>query len=280
MARQDTLSILDTQEAKDKLAEAGGKLIENIQKNALSSILKNTEYSGDPTSGSVEINRFQNATSNDYGTARGNSKGDKIKNGKVTINIDQDKEIIEEVANKDVRMFGISDIIDRRTKNHASRAIAELDRAFFETAEKAATAVTTSETDIVEVVEALIQKAETVKNEYVDGVDRSMLVITATPSAYGKLRKYIDQVGGGAGNESIGMFHGVEIHSNVRQTADLLIQARGSVAQPVAIDEYDADRIPQSNDISIDLFYSYGTKAITPDLIFKIENAGAREIVA
>lgn len=280
MARQDTLSILDTQEAKDKLAEAGGKLIENIQKNALSSILKNTEYSGDPTSGSVEINRFQNATSNDYGTARGNSKGDKIKNGKVTINIDQDKEIIEEVANKDVRMFGISDIIDRRTKNHASRAIAELDRAFFETAEKAATAVTTSETDIVEVVEALIQKAETVKNEYVDGVDRSMLVITATPSAYGKLRKYIDQVGGGAGNESIGMFHGVEIHSNVRQTADLLIQARGSVAQPVAIDEYDADRIPQSNDISIDLFYSYGTKAITPDLIFKIENAGASEIVA
>lgn len=280
MARQDTLSILDTKEAKDKLAEAGGKLIENIQKNALSSILKNTEYSGDPTSGSVEINRFQNATSNDYGTARGNSKGDKIKNGKVTINIDQDKEIIEEVANKDVRMFGISDIIDRRTKNHASRAIAELDRAFFETAEKAATAVTTSETDIVEVVEALIQKAETVKNEYVDGVDRSMLVITATPSAYGKLRKYIDQVGGGAGNESIGMFHGVEIHSNVRQTADLLIQARGSVAQPVAIDEYDADRIPQSNDISIDLFYSYGTKAITPDLIFKIENAGASEIVA
>lgn len=280
MARQDTLSILDTKEAKDKLAEAGGKLIENIQKNALSSILKNTEYSGDPTSGSVEINRFQNATSNDYGTARGNSKGDKIKNGKVTINIDQDKEIIEEVANKDVRMFGISDIIDRRTKNHASRAIAELDRAFFETAEGAATAVTTSETDIVEVVEALIQKAETVKNEYVDGVDRSMLVITATPSAYGKLCKYIDQVDGGAGNESIGMFHGVEIHSNVRQTADLLIQARGSVAQPVAIDEYDADRIPQSNDISIDLFYSYGTKAITPDLIFKIENAGASEIVA
>ena len=50
MARQDTLSILDTKEAKDKLAEAGGKLIENIQKNALSSILKNTEYSGDPTS--------------------------------------------------------------------------------------------------------------------------------------------------------------------------------------------------------------------------------------
>ncbi len=281
MARQDALSIIfDSKETKDKLAEAGGKLIENIQKNALSSILKNTEYSGDPTSGSVEINRFQNAESNDYGTARSNSKGDKIKNGKVTINIDQDKEIVEEVANKDLRMFGISDIVDRRTKNHANRAIAELDRAFFETAETAATAVTTSETDIVEIVEALIQKAETVKNEYVDGVDRSMLVITATPSAYGKLRKYIDQVDGGAGNESIGMFHGVEIHSNVRQTADLLIQARGSIAQPVAIDEYEAERIPQSNDFSIDLFYSYGTKAVTPDLVFKIEKAGTDEIVA
>ena len=35
MARQDALSIiLDSKETKDKLAEAGGKLIENIQKNA------------------------------------------------------------------------------------------------------------------------------------------------------------------------------------------------------------------------------------------------------
>ena len=94
------------------------------------------------------------------------------------------------------------------------------------------------------------------------------------------MREYIDQVDGGAGNESIGMFHGVEIHSNVRQTADLLIQARGSIAQPVAIDEYEAERIPQSNDFSIDLFYSYGTKAVTPDLVFKIEKAGTDEIVA
>lgn len=271
MARQDALSILDSSEAKDKLAEVGGKLIENIQKGALSSILKNTDYSGDPTSGSVEVNRFMNAQSKDYGTARSASEGDKVKNSKVTVNIDTDKEIVEEVANKDLRLFGITNIVDRRTKNHAKRAIAELDKAFFATAVTAAKDVTTSETDIEDVVEALIQKLETVENDYVDGVEREMMAITASPKAYGKLRKYIDRVDGGAGEASIGMFHGVEIHSNVRQSVDLLIQVKGAVAQPVAIDEYQAERIPQSNDFSIDLFYSYGTKAVTPDLIFKMK---------
>lgn len=281
MARQNALSILDSQEAQDKLAEKQGELIENIQKNALSSILKNTDYSGDPTSGSVEINRFQNSTMRNYGTARSNSEGDKIKNGKVVVNVDQDKEIVEEVANKDLRMFGIADIIDRRTKNHAMQAIAELDREFFKTAEAAAKAVSTSKTDIEDVVEDLIQKLESTKNEYVDGVDRNMMVITATPQAYGKLRKYIDQVDGGADKESIGMFHGVEIYSNVRQEAALLIQVKGAVAQPVAVEQYDAERIPQSHDFSIDLFIYYGTKAVTPDLIYKIASVPAtNEIVA
>lgn len=55
--------------------------------------------------------------------------------GKVTINLDTDKEIVEEFENKDVRMFGIPDLVAKRVTNHAQRIIATLDKAFFDTAE-------------------------------------------------------------------------------------------------------------------------------------------------
>ena len=41
----------------------------------------------------------------------------------------------------------------------------------------------------------------------------------------------------------------------------------GAVAQPVVANEYDAEKIPLSNDIALELFFSKGTKAVMPDLI-------------
>ena len=48
MARIDSLSIqLQTSSsAKDKLKEEYGKVIENVQKNTISALLKNTDLSG------------------------------------------------------------------------------------------------------------------------------------------------------------------------------------------------------------------------------------------
>lgn len=48
MARIDSLSIqLQTDaSAKDKLAESYGKVIENLEKSTISSVLKNTDLSG------------------------------------------------------------------------------------------------------------------------------------------------------------------------------------------------------------------------------------------
>lgn len=275
MARQDTLSILASGITKDKLAELDGKLIESIQKEALSAKLKNTDYSGDPTTGSVEVNRFKNATANDYGTAREGGKGDALKNtGKVTINIDTDKEIVEEIAGKDLALFGIADLADRRTKNHASRVVANLDSAFFATAEAAASAVTIASgvTAIEDVVETMIQAIETTSNDWVDGVDRDMIDLTLSPAAYGKLRNHIDKVmvANDAGQEEIAMFHGVRVHSNTRQSVAILAMVNGAVAQPVMTNQYEAEKIGLSNDFAIELFYSYGIKAVMPDLIKKL----------
>ena len=56
MARTDALSIYTNAAGStaDKLAESYGKVIESIQKGALSEQLKNKDYSGDPTTGSVK----------------------------------------------------------------------------------------------------------------------------------------------------------------------------------------------------------------------------------
>lgn len=277
MARTDALSIYTNAAGStaDKLAESYGKVIESIQKGALSEQLKNKDYSGDPTTGSVEINRFKNAASANYGTARTAGNGTTLKNtGKVTINLNVDKEIVEEIEEKDVRTFGVADIIARRRGNHGKRAIADLDSAYFTALETAATAVTlpTGVTAIEDVAETMIQAIETVSNDWVDGVDRDMIALTLSPAAYGKLRNHIDKVmvENDYGKEEIEIFHGVRVYSNTRQTAAIIAQIFGAAGQPAMFNEYQDEKVPLSNAHAVELFYSYGTGVVTPDLVKKL----------
>lgn len=274
MARQDALSIYINDTEKDKLAETYGDVIEAVQKGAISEQIKNKNYSGDPTTGSVEIDRFKNAEVKDKGTARTNAKGDNLKNsGKVTINVDTDKEIVEEIAKKDIKLHGLSGMAEKRKLNHTKRMIAYLDTEFFKCAETEGTALTLTEEakTIAEKLEELIVNVETTVNDYVDGVDRDMLVVTVKPSAYAKLENYIDNVENSLTGLTDELFHKVRIFSNHRQTKDAICMIDGAVAQLVTTDEYDAEKIPLSNDIALELFFSKGTKAVMPDLIKYVE---------
>lgn len=276
MARQETLSIYTNEgSTKDKLAETYGEVIEAVQKGAISEQIKNKNYSGDPTTGSVEIDRFKNAEVKDKGTARTAGKGDNLKNtGKVTVNVDTDKEIVEEIAVKDIKLYGLDGMAQKRKANHIKRMIAYLDNEFFAKAEAEGNEVSSiTETNIEEVLEVLIQSVETTKNDWVDGVDRDMLVLTVSPKVYGKVRNYIDKVDGTNGTDEI--FHKVRIFSNHRQTKDAICMIDGAVAQLVTTDEYDAEKIPLSNDIALELFFSKGTKAVMPDLIKFITTVNA-----
>lgn len=278
MARTDALSIYTNAAGTtaDKLAESYGKVIDSIQKGALSEQLKNKDYSGDPTTGSVEINRFKNSAAANYGTARTAGAGSKVLNtGKVTINLNVDKEIVEEIEEKDVRTFGVGDIVARRAGNHGKRAIADLDTAYFTALEAAATAVTlpSGVTAIEDIAEIMIQAVETVKNDWVDGVDRDMIALTLSPAAYGKLRNYIDKVSvptADSGAEEIEMFHGVRVYSNIRQTSAIIAQIFGAAGQPAMFNEYQDEKIPLSNAHAVEMFYSYGTGVVTPDLVKKL----------
>ena len=270
MARTDALSIKIDANTADKLAEIQGFVIDTIQKNAVSEKMKNTEYSGDPTTGSVEIDRFKNAQVDDYGTARAAGAGKKILNtGKVTININEDKEIVEEIAKKDVKLYGIASIMDKRKKNQALRMIADLDTRFFAQMVTDGTEITelTTAKPIAENLELIIQSIESTQNDWVDGVDREMIELSVKPSIYGKLLNYIDQVPNPISGLKEDIFHKVKIYSNHRQTKDVICAIHGAVGQPVTVDDYEPEKIQLSNNYDCSLFYSRGTKAVMPDLI-------------
>jgi hypothetical protein len=269
MSRINALSILNAAgSTEEQLAELHGQVIENLQKAALSTRLKNNAWSGDPTSGTVEYDRFANATSKAYGTARAAGAGDKLKDGKIKVSIDQDKEIVEEIEAKDVKLFGVPNIMARRAVNHDRVMAAELDRAFFAELVANGSEHTFTATDPEDRFEELVQLIETTHNQYVDGVDRSMIVVTVKPSVYGQLKNKLNTLNDRySEGENIQGLNGVEVVSNTRQTADWIVFTYQTVGQPVTVDEYKDEKINLSNAHAVELFYNYGTKCLTPDLV-------------
>ena len=289
MARTNSISLLAGTSTPATLAEIYGLVIENVQKSTLSTALKSQQYTGNPAAGSVEFKRFVNSAAKTYGTARTATKGDKITAPPTTVNLNTHKEIVEEVAKFDLDTFGVAGIMQRRADNHVLTMAADLDRAFFSEASTSGTAFTPASgvTDIQDIVESMIQTLEVVKNDYTDGVDRDMMDLVLSPAQYGKLRTFLDTQSNpnvDTAGEEFGMYHGVRVYSCTRlpvtvsgeepsqktTTTNGILMIRGAVAQPVVVDQYsNPEKIPLSNDYAVSLFYDYGTKALTPDLIFK-----------
>lgn len=272
--RINSLSIklqTDTQ-YKDKLNIEIGKVIENFQKNTISALIKNKDLSGDPTAGTVEAKRFANATIQAYGDARGNHKGNKVKAKPVPVQIDDDKEFVEEVEEKDLLMYGIDGLIARRVSNINSAMNRYFERAFFNEAVNEGAVHTLQGADIESKLEELIQKVETTKNDFVDGVERDNIVLVLNPATYGLARKYIDSVPQGNVKTDIaefGRFHGVLVFSSVYlpDTVEYLVLIDGAVAQPIRQSVYAPEKIQFSDATGFGLFLYAGTKAVTPDLI-------------
>lgn len=275
MARIDSLSIqLQTDpSAKDKLAESYGKVIENLEKSTISSVLKNTDLSGDPASGTVEAKRFANATAQNYGTARGNGYGNKVKAKPVVVPVDTNKEFIEEVEEKDLRTYGVNGLIERRTTNQGGAMKRLLERAFFTEAVTSGTALTLSSANIEDKFEEAIQDIETTNNDFVDGVERDLINIVCSPATYGQIRTYLDK---GVNNSNVsttvgefGQFHGVDVYSStyLPNGVDFIVMVKGSIAQPVIPSIYNPAKIELSDATGFGIFLYYGTKAVTPELI-------------
>lgn len=281
MARTKAISLIQSGSTKADLAELSGLVIANIQKDTLAQGLKSQAYTGNPASGSVEFKRFKNSASQPYGTARGANKGTAITVPPTTVNLDTHREIVEEAAKFDLDTFGVANIMARRADNHVDTVAAEFDTAFFQTAVTEGTAYTpASGASIEDILEGLIQSVETVKNDYVRGVPRSLIRLILDPVTYGKARNYLDKNTNNANvdtaAEDFAMFHGVKVYSSINlpasagsSTTHAVAMIEGAIAQPAVIYPYkEPEKIPLSNDYGVSMFFDYGTKALTPDLIF------------
>ena len=274
MARIDSLSIVlqSDSSAKDKLAEEYGKVIENLQKSTISEIIKNTDLSGDPTSGTVEAKRFANATAANYGTARGNAYGDKINALPVVVPLNVNKEFIEEVEEKDLRTYGVAGLIERRVANQGNAMKRLLERAFFTEAKTAGSSLSLSGSTAMEKLEEAIQSIETTNNDFVDGVERDLIVVVASPAFYGQVRNALDTTAQANVKTNIaeyGQFHGVDVYSSVYLPSgvDFIIMVKGAIAQPVLPSIYNPTKIELSDATGFGIFLYFGTKAVMPDLI-------------
>ena len=274
-SRVPSLNILLEQEGRDYLSELYGKVIENVQKELISADMKNRDLSGDPTSGSVEAKRFANASPTAYGTARAAGKGDALRASPVSVPLDHDDEIVEEIEEKDIRLYGVDGLLERRAVNHVRRMAAKLDRAFFTAACNGATEAEINANDPIEdQLEAIIQTCENTMNDFVDGVPRAMMRLVCGTYVYGKIRNALDKVtrpNVDTTTEEFYAWHGVEVKSCVHLPTGcpFLLIVEGSVAQPVYAIPYSAEKIPLSTAYAVELFYHYGTTVVTPDLIFK-----------
>jgi hypothetical protein len=193
----------------------------------------------------------------------------------VSVLIDRNKEIVEEIEQKDALLGGVYGLMTRRSRNHEKTLVRELERAFFkEASDNAAVFAPAGTLNPAERLEALIQRLENTKNEYVDGVDRDMLAIIMNTAEYGKIRNFLDFSNNSnvdTAAERFGMFHGVRIFPTVYLPADtgIIGMAEGSVALPCLPRPYKPEQIPLSDAFAVSLFFYYGVKAVTPDLLVK-----------
>ena len=275
MARIDSLSIDLRTTGKDKLAEEYGKVIDNLQHITLASRLKNTDLSGDPTSGTVEAKRFANKVGKSYGTARSAGKADYVKASPVVIAINDNTEYLEEVEEKDLRTYGVNGLIERRTRNHQDALAVELDTKFFAEAVSEGTSFSPTGTPSIEdEIEEAIQSIETIKNDFVNGVPRNMIEVVMSPLYYGKLRNKINSISnsndlGQVRNYEQGTFNNTDVYSSVflPNGINYVVMVKGAVAQPVMTSIYNPTKIDLSDATAFGLFAYKGTKAVTPDLI-------------
>lgn len=281
MARQDTLSVkLENGITAAELAEGYGPVIENVYANAVSSLAKAVGI-GEPVNGSQEFKRFSNAVSAAYGTARAAGAGVDLKSKPVVVNIDDDREIIEEVEMKDIKLFGIPSLLTSR-----SRALSEawkryLDTKFFAEAYAVGHRITTGSTEIEKLDDCAVYLQE-LQNDYIDGVPADMIVHFVTPTKHKAIRQELDDLPSQDNFYSrfaVGALHGIPVVISNHlpkvsgQAVSSITMMVGAIALPVTVDAYGAERIPLSNAMALELFWSCGVEALVPEAITYVGDA-------
>lgn len=250
-------------------------VFENLAKATVSGKLKSKSY--EEKAGSFEYKRFANATSQDYGTARGAGEGTKIKAPGVIVNLDQDKEIVEEVNAFDGASFTEEDLkafLNRRQVAIEQTIARDLDRAFFAVAKTGGTkgADVSKAKYIREQIGSIIVGLETTSNEFVDGVEREQMALVCSPALYQAIKNELNDCYNFAGTTADEVFKGLDgvaaFSSNrLPSGVDYVLLTMDAIAQPVMLSDTDIEKIPLSNEYAVEAFYRYGAKVLASELV-------------
>ncbi len=294
MAQTNALSIyLENATTQAFLRNVIVGIFENYQKTSISARLKSKNANLTKRAGSYEFKRFANATVRDYGTARAAGKGDKLVAPPVLVNLDQDKEIVEEVnffdADGSFTEDSFQEFVNKRKINFELSLADWLDSQFFATVSAQGTAATTLKdaggaaitgldlsgkirTQLEKVIGAVEKTGKNgTENKYVRGVDRRFMSLVLDSQVYGLLRDELNDCYSFAGNtadEVLSGINGVAVFSSVNLPEGCPYQliVMDSVAQPAYEKGFEFEKIPLSMDYAMEMFFRYGTKVIAPEL--------------
>lgn len=271
---QEALNIMmQNGTTKENLKQVLNGVLENVAAKAISEHIKAKNGSGNPEGGVIEYKRFVNAELKDKGTARTAGKGDAVKAKPVKVVIDTDKEIVEELQGKDVKLYGIDGMAERRKVNHQSAIIRYLDREFFKEVEKG-TEVTAKD-NIQDTIDELLQKARTLKNDFIDGIESDLLVIVVDSEYRKGMKKILDDLPNGTDprEQAIGMYDSVRVYESMRMPEGIqaVVMMDGAIAQPYYVSEYSAEKVPFDDAVALEDFLYKGTEALMEDTIFYVK---------
>lgn len=278
----NAISIFTNESTRAELNKIQAGIVENLQKNSNVFRFKSNNANLSQKAGSYEFKRFTNAESATYGTARTANKGKALKAPPVLVNVDTHLEIVEEVSGFDADRFGLDKsvlaLVNQRKANHEMTMAADTGRAFWKEAWLAAAEAgnihvgPTASDAFDEKLEDVILALETTENEYVRGVDRTLMGGVLAPKQYSRLKTALNKMYNAnfaVADEDLRGINGVALLSEIFLPAGAggIIMAHGSVAQPLTMEDYAGERIPLSNDYAVELYYDFGTKALAGDLI-------------
>lgn len=257
----------------DKLAEILDGVIDNIQTSAVSEALKNTQGSGTPEAGVIEYKRFVNAELNDKGTARTNKKGSEVVAEPVFVNLNINKEIVEELQIKDVKLYGIEGMAEKRANNFVKRIRAFNDRLFFaKTVEGIEATDMSGLTTTQDKIDKLIVDAKSTESDFVDGIDAEDLALVLSPEYRKDLKNAMDKLpeGTDAKNGLIGRYDGVDVFETHRLPKGIkaVVMLKGAVAMPYFVSEYSAEKINLDDAIALQSFLYIGAEQLVPEAIY------------
>ena len=259
-------------ETNDALATVLNGVVENVQTRAVSEVLKNKNGSGNPEGGVIEYKRFANAVLKAKGTARTARAGDKVVSKPVSVNLNDNKEIVEELQIKDVKLFGIEGMAEKRAANFSTRVAAYLDRAFFGEAVSAGTKFTRGTlTAAKDIVDGMIVQAKSVSSDFIDGIDTEDLALVLSPTYTKGLKNAMDALPNGtaASNGAIGRYDGIDTYESNRLGTGVqaVIMLKGAIAQPYLLSEYYAEKVNLDDSIALQNFLYTGVEALSPEAI-------------